>query len=114
MYRLLTIWFLVTLTGSHPDYPLKNGRPTSRGIEKYVEEQGFSILEEYKHFINDTIYNVWIYAENLHDYEEDNVFQLGKYFLNEVYINKAEFFEAYELGDRLRKANPRIDDELGP
>lgn len=99
MYRLLTICLLIFLTGNQPDYPLKNGRPTSKGIEKYIDEQGNSILEEFKDFINDTIYNVWIYVENLHDYEEDNVFQLGKYFLNEVYINKAEFFEAYELGD---------------
>lgn len=42
------------------DYPLKKGKPTSEGIEQYVEENADLLLREYQEFIGDTLYNVWI------------------------------------------------------
>lgn len=81
------------------DYPLKDGRPTSKGIELYIEEQSGSILLEFMEFIDDTIYNVYIYAENLTDYGIEDSLELGRYFAHEVYITTDESFLAYELDD---------------
>ena len=82
-----------------PDYPLKNGRPTSKGIKQYVEEQSDSLVIEFQNFIDDTIYNIWIYAEDLTRYSVNDSLELGRYYPHEIFISTAEMFLAYELGD---------------
>jgi len=84
------------------DYPLKRGKPTSRGIEQYIEDKGDSIQKEYEAFIKDTLHNVWIYAEDLSDYLNNDSMELGWYYPNEIYITTSELFIAYELDDLSR------------
>jgi hypothetical protein len=81
------------------DYPLKDGKPTSKGIELYIEEMADSIVMEFMAFVDDTIYNLYIYAEDLTDYGIHDSLELGRYYSHEIYITTAESFEAYELDD---------------
>jgi len=81
------------------DYPLKDGKPTSKGIEMYIEEMADSVVMEFMDFVDDTIYNLYIYAENLADYGIEDSLELGRYFAHEIYITTAESFIAYELDD---------------
>ena len=81
------------------DYPLKNGKPTSKGIKQYVEEQSDPIIREYQEFVGDTLYNIWIYTKDLTDFGGYDSLELGRYFPHEIYISTAESFEAYELAD---------------
>jgi hypothetical protein len=80
-------------------YPLENGRPTSKGIELYVEQTSDYLVKEYQDFVEDTIYNVWIYADELQDRWASDSIELGRYFPHEIYVTTAELYEAYELDD---------------
>lgn len=80
------------------DYPLKNGRPTSRGIDQYVEDKADSLIIEFQDFIGDTLHNIYIYTEDLTDDGYDDPMELGRYFPNEIFITNSEVFMAYELG----------------
>ncbi len=81
------------------DYPLKDGKPTSKGIEQYIEDKGESLIQEYQDFVGDTLYDIWIYAEDLTYYDVHDSLELGRYYSNEIYIATAELFLAYELAD---------------
>ena len=98
--------------GISGDYPLKNGKPTSKGIELYVEQNSDVLLKEFQEFVKDTIYNVWIYADELQDHWACDSIELGRFFSHEIYITTSELFDAYELGDlsphqreKLRESN---------
>lgn len=99
MGKLIYILLLLMSAVMTGDYPLKNGKPTSEGIEQYVEENTDSLLREYHDFMGDTLYNVWIYTANLEEQGDTNLIELGRYFPHEIYISTAERFEAYELDD---------------
>jgi len=62
-----------------------------------------SIVAEYQNFIGDTLYDVWIYAEDFPVYNINDSMELGRYYPNEIYITTEELFLAYELGDLPRK-----------
>lgn len=94
--------FILLLFGSvqvRSDYPLKNGRPTSKGIDQYVEENSESLVHEFQEYIGDTLYNTNIYTEDLSRNEDHNPLELGNYFPNEIFITNAEVFLAYELDE---------------
>lgn len=99
MGKMISILLLLIPAMMAGDYPLKNGKPTSEGIEQYVDENADSLIREYQDFIGDTLYNVWIYTANLDEQDETNPIELGRYFPHEIYISTAERFEAYELDD---------------
>lgn len=93
------ILFLFMQVGSSGGYPLENGRPTSKGIELYVEQNSQRLVKEFQDFVNDTIYNVWIYADELQDQWACDSIELGMFYPHEIYITTAELYEAYELDD---------------
>jgi hypothetical protein len=99
--NLVFIWLLLAPvpSGVLQDYPLKNGRPTSEGIEQYIADKGDSLIIAYEHFVRDTLYNIWIYAEDLTQYDIHDSMELGRYYPHEIFINTAERFQAYELAD---------------
>lgn len=88
------------------DYPLRKGKPTSRGIEQYIEDQSDSILSEYQRFVKDTLYNVYIYADDLSEYIDNDSTELGWFYSQEIFITTHEMFIAYELADlsKIQKA----------
>lgn len=106
MKRLIFILLLINPSGFSEEYPLKNGKPTSEGIEQYIEDKGDSLIIEYENFIGDTLFNVWIYAEDLAQYDIQDSLELGRYYPHEIFINTSEKFLAYELADlpRWRRA----------
>lgn len=109
MTRFLYHILFILLFQPAEEYPLKNGRPTSKGIEQYIEEMSDSLVYEYQQFIGDTIYNIWIYAEDLEEYDLADSIELGRYYPNEIYITTEELFIAYELDDLKRVTRASID-----
>lgn len=97
MTTVLFILLLLVPLQEKPDYPLKNGRPTTKGIDRYVEENAERLISEFQEFIGDTLYNANVYTEDLSKNADQNPLELGNYYPNEIFINNAEIFIAYEL-----------------
>ncbi len=93
---------------AQPEYPLKNGKPTSRGIARYVEEQGDAVIREFQKFVNDTLYNTYIYTADLTDRGYSDSLELGLYYSNEIFITTAEVFQAYEVAGLTRAQRDAI------
>ena len=96
-FLFILLFFFPVQEGS--EYPLKNGRPTSKGIDLYVEENAEKLVQEFQDFISDTLYNAHIYTEDLSGNTNQDPLELGNYYPNEIFINNAAFFIAYELDD---------------
>lgn len=97
--HLLYILVLLFPIQTGTNYPLKNGKPTSKGIDRYVEENSEALTLEFQAFIKDTLYNTNIYTEDLTQNMEHNQLELGNYYPNEIFITNAEVFLAYEMKD---------------
>ncbi len=97
MTSLLLILLLLVPVQEKSDYPLKNGRPTSKGIDRYVEENADALVLEFQNFIGDTLYNTNIYTEDLSESDDLTPMELGIYYPNEIFITNEEIFIAYEL-----------------
>ncbi len=108
MAKILFILLLFVPLQEKPDYPLKNGRPTSKGIDRYVEENAEALTREFQEFIGDTLYNAHIYTEDLSKNADQNPLELGNYYPNEIFINNAEIFIAYELKALKRSSRDTI------
>lgn len=99
MLAVISILLLIAQLGNSGDYPLKDGKPTSKGIELYVEQNSHALVKEFQDFVGDTIYNVWIYTDELNDPWDSLSLELGRFFPHEIFITTSECFEAYELKD---------------
>lgn len=99
MSSILCILLVFGSVQARPDYPLKDGKPTSKGIDSYVEENAEDLITEFQAFIDDTLYNTNIYTDDLSENMEHNPLELGNYYPNEIFITNAEVFHAYELND---------------
>jgi hypothetical protein len=73
------------------------GKPSTWGINTYIKNNQESLIKEYEYRI-DTIYDVYMFSENLSETEkEDN---LGEFYLPDyVVITNEEKFIAYEFKD---------------
>lgn len=109
MTRILLIIIVLLLPQDKPVYPLKNGRPTSKGIEHYVEEQGDRLITEYQEFVGDTLADIYVYSADLTENGYYDPFELGRYFPNEIFITNAEVFIAYELESLTRRERDKIN-----
>jgi hypothetical protein len=92
------------------EYPLKNGIPTSRGIENYVEDHAEDLLNEYQEFIRDTLHDVLIYATDFNTHYNYDSIELGRYYADEVIISTAELFIAYALNDLSKRKRRTIQE----
>lgn len=99
MFKPLIILVLLFPMQERSDYPLKNGRPTSKGIDLYIEENAGRLIMELQDFIGDTLYDANIYSEDLSKNSDQNPLELGNYYPNEIFITNAEVFLAYEKAD---------------
>ena len=101
---LILVWTLALPV--FQDYPLHKGKPTSKGIEQYIEDKSEIIVSEYQNFVKDTLYNVYIYADDLSEYIDNDSAELGWYYSREIFITTHELFIAYELADlsKIQKA----------
>lgn len=108
MPRLLLIFILILPFQEKSDYPLKDGRPTSKGIDRYVEEHAEELIGIFQDFVDDTLYNANVYTEDLSNNPEINPLELGNYYPNEIFINNTGNFLAYELDDLGRQSRDTI------
>jgi len=109
MGKLISIVFFIAQALWSGDYPLKNGKPTSGGIELYVEQNWNSLVQEYQAYVGDTIYNVWFYTSDQEQPGSTEPMELGWFFPHEIYISTEELFQAYELDD----LSPKQREKLG-
>jgi hypothetical protein len=109
MTKIFLIIIVLLLPQDKPAYPLKNGRPTSKGIEKYVEEHGDRLIGVYQDFIGDSLFDIYLYTADLTENGYYNPLELGRYFPNEIFITTTEVFVAYDLESFSRKGRDNIN-----
>jgi len=108
MSRIFIIVLLFVPFQQGPEYPLKDGKPTSKGIDRYVEDKAEELIQVFQDFIGDTLYNVNIYTEDLSRYSDQHPLELGSYYPNEIFINNTGDFMAYEMGALTREGRDTI------
>ena len=108
MTMFLIILLLLVPVQEKQDYLLKDGRPSSKGIDRYVEENAERLILEFQEYIHDTLYNANIYTEDLSKNADQNPLELGIYYPNEIFINNAEVFIAYEVENLNRSSRDTI------
>ena len=92
----------------YQDYPMKNGRPTSKGIERYVKDNTGTLIQEYEAFIGEELTDVMIYADDLVYYGMEDSLELGRYYPDEIIISTAELYWAYEVAHLPKNLRNRI------
>ena len=108
MAAFLIILLLLLPFQERSGYPLNNGRPTSQGIDNYVEDKAEELIRVFQEYINDTLYNANIYTEDLSRDLIHLPMELGIYYPNEIFINNTGSFIAYELGELSRQRRDTI------
>ena len=105
MKLILTILFFIipfTFIKSQ-EYPTNRmGFPTTSGINFYVEKQQDRIINEYEKFIQDTIYDIYMYTSDFNKEPDYDKLELGRYYLpsgvgHQIIIDNEEKFIGYEL-----------------
>jgi hypothetical protein len=75
----------------------KQGKPSKWGINEYIEKNQENIIKEYEYLV-DTIYDVFIFSENLS--ESGDPEDLGNfYYPDYIIITNEENYVAYEFKD---------------
>jgi hypothetical protein len=108
MTKVLIILLLFVPLQEWQDYPLKDGRPTSKGIDRYVDENAEALTLVFQDFIGDTLHNTNIYTEDLSRNNDHYPLELGNYYPNEIFISNAEVFIAYEKKDLSKRGRDTI------
>jgi hypothetical protein len=84
-------------------YPLKYGKPTTKGIELYVKNNKFKIISEVEKSINDTIFlDVEIIADDIRTYTDYDSLDLGFHITyqdgsDEIIIDNQPTYAAYDI-----------------
>lgn len=93
IYHIL-ILFLLLYPQDDPYYNKR--KPSSWGIEQYVSKNHDVIINEFEYLINDTLFDVYIYTDDLSDYDEEN--NLGIFYIpDEIMITTEEKYVEYEF-----------------
>jgi hypothetical protein len=53
------------------EYPLKNGRPTTYGVNYYIKTNEERFIREYQELVGDTLYDVYITVDDIRKYTDD-------------------------------------------
>jgi len=99
---------LLAVPQTRQEYPLKNGRPTTKGIEHYVEDNEASMIKEFEEFIGDTLFDIYLYTEDLSDDGYFDPMELGRYYPNEIFVTNAEVYMAYEISALSRRSRESV------
>ena len=98
MKTLTFILLILVSFTSVEKYPLKNGKPTPKGVEMYIEDKWEVLINEYLAYVQDTFWlDVWISAEDLTDWVDHDSLELGMYWNGEIIIDMDTLFRAYEI-----------------
>jgi hypothetical protein len=92
------LWMIILFSYFQKD-PMynKQGKPSKWGINQYIEKNQESIIKEYEYMV-DTIYDVYIFTENLSETSDPK--DLGNfYYPDYIIITNEENYVAYEFKD---------------
>jgi len=113
---LLVFLIVVSFTQCSQDYPRnKEGKPTSVGISNYITENKYHIIDEVQLFINEPIYDIEIYSDDLREYMSHDSLELGRtYIPGEIILTTEERYVGYELKStpNFKKKNLTYDDKF--
>jgi len=88
---ILLLFFLSQQQHKDPLYYNKQGKPSSKGIDTYISKNHDNLIAEYEYRI-DTLYDVYLFTENL-----DETGDLGNFYLPDyIVINNKERYVEYE------------------
>jgi hypothetical protein len=96
---MIFLLFVLLSVSLFQDYPLEDGIPTRKGIERYIADMGDSLVMEYQHFIQDSLYDILVYTDDFGRYSAQDSLELGWYYMGEVIISSDARFLGYELND---------------
>ena len=93
---IILLFVLQILSAQQLNY--KHGKPTTKGICEYVDNNIDSIIIEFEKFVDDSIYNVYIATNDLSEYYERDGLELGEFNApNSIVITNQIIFFDYEL-----------------
>lgn len=106
-----TLIFILLLVLPQQELEYKRGRPTSRGVDKYVEANEYQFIIDYQNHVGDTlVFEPFISADDLSDYVGFSSGEAGFFERpdNVVIHNRANYID-YELRllSRFRKSQYR-------
>jgi hypothetical protein len=91
---LFIVFFFVPI--QKDPYYNKQGKPSTYGIQQYFKNDKGSLQKEYQYKIQDSLYDVNIYTENLSKISNEN--ELGEFYIpDQIVITDEEKFIAYEF-----------------
>ncbi len=89
------LFVLIILVFQKNPYYNEQGRPSSFGIEKFINENHDNLIAEYEYKI-DSLYDVYIYTDDLGEFEDSH--ELGIFYIpDEILITNKEKFIEYEF-----------------
>jgi hypothetical protein len=95
IFNIFTILFVSLCIQNEELLYTKQGIPSTNGIEQYVKNYQEEIIKEYEYRI-DSLYDVYIFTENLSESENDN--DLGVFYLPDyIVITNQEDYIDYEF-----------------
>jgi hypothetical protein len=100
-YKFILVFILLLFP--QEQYPLKNGRPTTKGIDYYVQVNQYKLVDEFQTFIKDTLYNdVYMIAEDFTKHSDNDSTTLGlteyqQSLASEILINDKGDFSGYDI-----------------
>ena len=109
MIRMLAVIFLLLLPQVQDEY--KRGRPTSKGVDKYVERNEYQFVIDYQNHVGDTLfYEPFISSDDLTKYYHYTGVESGWFERpDNIIVNNHSQYIDYELSrlSRFRKSQYR-------
>ncbi len=110
---LILLIFFLFISPTWQDYPTKEGKPTSRGIDYYVKVNKHIIQKELEIYLNDTILLfVEIKTDDISNYIDYDSLDMAYHFTyidgsDEIVIDNRERYIAYDINklSKLKKIN---------
>lgn len=96
IFNIFAILFFIFTIQKDPRYN-KRGIPSSWGIKQYIENNQENLIAEYEYKV-DSLYDVYIFAEDLRKEPDYDSMELGRFYIPDyVYITTEEKFVEYEF-----------------
>lgn len=105
-YVVPILLFFLFVSPQQPEkYPLKRGKPTTRGINYYVEVNKYKLIDELETYLNDSIFlDVEISTDDISQYSKYDSLDMAYHFTytdgsDEIIIDNRERYVAYDVND---------------
>jgi hypothetical protein len=97
--KIIIILLLLLIPVQNKELIYKHGKPTTKGICEYIEDNADNFIDEFEKFVGDSIpFNITISTDNLSEYYERDSLELGEFNVpNLIIITNQTIFIDYEL-----------------